>query len=632
MKNICGVLFFLATFTLFCASKDELDVYNLENDIWEKKEISPLTVKILILESTRKQETPVKYSCKVLLAKIYRAQGKDSKALDCVSDCGDFQRISVRNRTQTTSKDYYLDAFLELAHIRATDKEKPAVRDAMKMLDYAVANSNGLEKPATLFKYAQILLDLKEAKRALTYLNNALNSLDEYSAKALPHSEGSSSNESEEAKLLKSKVADMRNRILKFQLEINMGLLAEEFGEGYALYVKMRILYQRGLFDQAAELCKKLAHDFPESIYGDAGRLHHALCMEKSGSPKKAEAELEKFIKDSPNGLYRGEAWMTLGKMELESEFEEKKASASYGKALEWFRKARERRDAVDIYSLPENVISVAVPAEKLSGLDEWNRKVFKDLPPEKIVNEKVAPWYVDEMETQCLFMIGFFNFLEGDYEKAKGCFIQIRKLDADFAKLDSNNIPNALWRLESACNVGRMLFSKEQKKCLKGTNKLLCALGELNYIIEKQDTAFGFFGRITVNPESSEPEKALAQIGMAASQDLKLSGKSVAEKCLLDASKLNNKWSCIASDALFRLGCLYQSESATQEKAVNAFNEYIAKYQEQDEAPRAIYRLAVLYKASGRSKEYAKISEKLLKLYPKTCYAKALKKMEDGE
>ena len=146
----------------------------------------------------------------------------------------------------------------------------------------------------------------------------------------------------------------------------------------------------------------------------------------KEESPKKEIKEvkgyLEKFIKQQPDGLYRGEALMLLGKISLEIEWDAKDAEKFYKQALDWFRKAREKRDALSLYApVNDDLKTQILPTQRPTTLNQWKRIVYHDEDPLKLYNTANAPvWYIDDKEKECIYPLGFLAFAEGKYDEAK--------------------------------------------------------------------------------------------------------------------------------------------------------------------------------------------------------------------
>ena len=145
---------------------------------------------------------------------------------------------------------------------------------------------------------------------------------------------------------------------------------------------------------------------------------------------------LEKFVKQQPGGLYRGEALMLLGKISLEIEWNTKDAGKYYSQALEYFRKTREKRDAVSLHAAMND--DLKAPTQKLTTLNQWKRIVYYDEDPLKLYNTANAPvWYMDDKEKNCLFVLGLIKFSNGKFEEAAELRDKTKSLDGDVVSMD---------------------------------------------------------------------------------------------------------------------------------------------------------------------------------------------------
>ena len=141
--------------------------------------------------------------------------------------------------------------------------------------------------------------------------------------------------------------------------------MKEKFGATYGNYVKLRrlqnLVKRSGTphyLKEAQKVADEIIKTDPASQFAAAaGYLKGEILASrlKENSPKKEIKEvkdyLNRFVKQQPNGLYRGEALMLLGKISLEIEWNAKDAEKYYSQALAWFRKAREKRDALSLYA-----------------------------------------------------------------------------------------------------------------------------------------------------------------------------------------------------------------------------------------------------------------------------------------
>ncbi len=483
----------------------------------------------------------------------------------------EFSTVSDWTYGKTNLKTYFnpkLLPFIELAYFKATDKEQSdGLKQGLKMLTYAESHTEGIDQAETLCQWGELLRNLKEFRRSETYLNKAL----EYGNKWFKPQEVSLAEKAEKVPGTEN-WNRLKKRINDLLFVLSFDLLEENFGEAYAAYVKMRAFYDKEDWYHAFPLSIELKDKFPETVYGEAGRFYWCRMLlgndmaEEMGdkSLPSGVKELEKFISDNPYGLYRGEAWMELGRHFLEYKWDEKKSAFYYNKALEWFRAVRDQKNLIGLYALPDNVKAVAAPRGPISSLDEWKLTKYRKPDIKEVINHQTAPeWYISENEKNCLFMVGFFFFIDGKYDEAKKYFEQVKEVDPNVAKLIGLNWPNVYWRLISACNVKYMLFPAKNKEYLKGRNKLRIALGELDFICEKFQDAKALFNDVLNDPTSSNDEKSVARIGRAACMDFEWPGlkehkKAQIEEC--DMALKLTKSNSIQATALHHKAIVYMS------------------------------------------------------------------------
>jgi len=171
------------------------------------------------------------------------------------------------------------------------------------------------------------------------------------------------------------------------------------------------------------------------------------------------------------------------------------------------------------------------------------------------------------------------------------------------------------------------MVFPMEERKCLKGKNRLICAYGELNYLLEKFGAAEGFFRRILQCPNSDNVEKAMAHIGLGACSDLQ--GKPDEKEHFEKALELSKK-SPVYGNALMRLGLMYVSSSPNWTKELEFFEEYLKLYREGGVYwKKAKFHQMLCYAHVDVAKAKRLFLESgFEKKYPDSGYTKSLRKM----
>ena len=303
----------------------------------------------------------------------------------------------------------FLRGLLELAHIRALQDDVPG---ALSLLNWAEGRKDPYQRAIACVKYAEILLDLGEFERASGYLKNADELIEQ---RATVEDSGAAVGQGGALVDTGAAWRDLSDDADVLKAEIESETLKKKFGASYGNYVKLRrlqVLLKRSrtprYLKEAMELADELMETDPASQFAAAaGYLKGEIMTSrpKEESPKKEIKEvkgyLEKFIKQQPDGLYRGEALMLLGKISLEIEWDAKDAEKFYKQALDWFRKAREKRDALSLYApVNDDLKTQILPTQRPTTLDQWKRIVYHDEDPLKLYNTANAPvWYMDDKE-----------------------------------------------------------------------------------------------------------------------------------------------------------------------------------------------------------------------------------------
>jgi tetratricopeptide (TPR) repeat protein len=619
--------------TVFAGNEQKL------NDEYQKAvllvDVDPDAAIKTLEKLSRKKDGRIKYLSKALLSKIYREKDNLKKARKHVQGSGDLSYLNKSNNTDQGTA--YLKCYLELALLNALDNK---ATDSLRMLSYAENKTSGYDKALTLVKYGEALTILNKTSEAVEYLKKAEKLCAKHIAEAKKLAAG-------QAKAKNTDLAEwekLSDDIFEAKYQLRIALLAEEYGKEYSRYVKMRILYDKGArqkreknrkkyLTKAEKVCDEIIKREPDSMYGQAAKFYKAKCAIGMADYKEAVKELKKFVKEDPNGLYRGEALTLLGKIELEQNWDAKASTKYYEQALTWFRNIRNVQNATELYAkLPKKVQESAKPKKKPVTYNKWYRMQYNTASDLAIVNRTTAIWYLSAQEKECLFMCGFFFFQDGKYKEAAQFWEQVAGLDADLAILRAKNMPNAISRLISAAKCERMILTPKERKYIKNKkNKIRFAYAELNYLLEKFDESKKLYDEIINDPKSSDEEKAAACIGLGNYIDMTYETKNAKDrvekaKYFEKAIKFGEKTE-IAEDALIRLACYYQGSTETQHLSTKLFKEYLRKYPNGAYTEKATFRLAHSYFLEGKLAKMKKIMAEMKKASPDSLYVKCLEK-----
>ena len=514
---------------------------------------------------------------------------------------------------KTTEKIEFLRGLLELAHVKALQDD---VSGSLALLNWAEGRSDEYQRSIACVKYAEILLDLGEFERAQGYLKNA----DEIIRKRVANEDtGIAIGQGSETADTGVVWRGLRDQSDALKADIEAEAMKKKFGATYGNYVKLRRLQnlvKRSKTPRYLKEAQKVADEIIETdpasqFAAAAGYLKGEILASrlKENSPKKEIKEvkdyLNRFVKQQPDGLYRGEALMLLGKISLEIEWNAKEAEKYYSQALAWFRKAREKRDALSLYAaMNDDLKKQSVPTQKPTTLNQWKRIVYHDEDPLKLYNTANAPvWYVDDKEKNCIYVLGFLAFADGKYDNAKQYWEKILSLSPDIAAVDQR-LPNVQSRLLQACRMNAMAFWPEEKAFLKQSGLRLKFLNsEYLILIEQFDEAIKGFEKLAKT--SDIRQKALAYIGMLIAVDLtgRNGSKEKAEEfCnwILQQKRLYKE--PIYARALLFGGQLKTSRNDMEKKAIPFFKRYIQQFPKGRDIRVVKYDLAICYLKTGET------------------------------
>ena len=427
---------------------------------------------------------------------------------------------------KTTEKIEFLRGLLELAHVKALQDD---VSGSLALLNWAEGRSDEYQRSIACVKYAEILLDLGEFERAQGYLKNA----DEIIRKRVTNEDtGIAIGQGSETADTGAVWRELQDQSDALKAEIEAEAMKEKFGATYGNYVKLRRLQnlvKRSRTPRYLKEAQKVADEIIETdpasqFAAAAGYLKGEILASrlKENSPKKEIKEvkdyLNRFVKQQPDGLYRGEALMLLGKISLEVEWNAKDAEKYYSQALAWFRKAREKRDALSLYAaMNDDLKKQSVPTQKPTTLNQWKRIVYHDEDPLKLYNTANAPvWYVDDKEKNCLFMLGFFSFINKKFIEAEKHWKNACVLDENIRHLEAAGLPNLSKRLQISCYQKFLVTDKLEQSGASSTEKLKIALIEMNFLSERIEEAKKEWIKLRSDSKVTAPTKTIALLGEA--------------------------------------------------------------------------------------------------------------------
>ncbi|MHB1157800.1 MAG: tetratricopeptide repeat protein [Phycisphaerales bacterium] len=247
----------------------------------------------------------------------------------------------------------------------------------------------------------------------------------------------------------------------------------------------------------------------------EASRLYAGICLAELGRTAEAVIALRKFAEDEPRlGLYKGEAWLELGRIAIERQFNPQEAGKYLQKCDDWLAEVREQERApgIDAYSIVLELPGVRrktteqiKPPEEERRRDFWGNIKKNPIEPGELVNRKTCPWYLDDLEEQCAKFRGFLAFAGGNLPGATEQWNRIPKLDAtntDAGDLRTN--PNDYFRLMFGVEHGYLYAYPQDLTLYEGRQKFAVLLGDFYYVTQQFDKAVEICGRLLKNDSST--------------------------------------------------------------------------------------------------------------------------------
>jgi len=568
------------------------------------------------------------------LAAYYRREGnlnKAEKVLSKFSSPSGFDRLPAKVAIP------YLRCLLENAHIKALKKDLPG---ALQLLNWAESRKRDYERAFSCMKYSEILLDLNETERANAYLKNVNKIL----AKHINESavSGGAIGQGSKALDTESTWRTLRDQADHLALEIEEVQLSKKFGATYASYVKLRRLQKivkrskaPRYFNEAIKLCEEIEESDPESQFAAAAGYLKAqlLLTNPTQNPKKAIKEaknqLNKFVKSNPEGLYRGEAMMLLGKISLEKEWDAKDAEKYYSQALTWFKQAREKRDAMSLYAPMSNDLKTQTKAtQKPTTLNKWKRTVYHEEDPLKIYNTASSPsWYVSDKEKNCYFVLGFCKFMNSDFAGAKELWEKGGKLDSNICHLEAEDFPNMLMRVKIACKQGFFVTDSAEHKGLSGKERFNVLICEFYFMEEKFEKALEQWKDLQKTPRISPVCMAVAIMGEADCLRMlpKCNSKYVAN---LYSKVINDKRlskTPLKARAMYNMAWVTLQANSKNRELVNELFEKCTKENKKSKYAEASMFYLIVTNMHDDYKLATKYARKYRTRYPKGIYLKRI-------
>ena len=447
-------------------------------------------------------------AARLALARHARAEGTPALALPWIEE---YARPLPEHRVWPVIEAHVECALIQLDLGRAYE--------AVSTLNSARENSEGLARIVTLRALSQVFEKQPDIKQALAAEQAALRHGDEFFRRQRD-SEGLLLPRSGTERFLSWR-PDMEARIEHLQRLLDI----EHFGLDYVLYAEAQHLRKadhplaldftrvegafRGSaspagpripgadFEAALEKYREITDLFPGNPYGEAARLHAAICLMHLGRDREAVRELMEFYRDSPDGLYRGEALKILGDIHLFHRWDRRNAREAYERAARWLEAMQARTRVLDTYLVPEASEAVSRPPRIVQVLTPDGVIQRKPVPVNALVNRSTAPWYLGRMLEDVRWRMGFLEIVENNWEGALEIFEANLRGNDVLAIAQQNNFFNPFMRLEIAARNQALMAYPEQMQGLRDAERTVMLWADLQFLLEEFEAALDLYRRI---------------------------------------------------------------------------------------------------------------------------------------
>lgn len=427
-----------------------------------------------------------------------------------------------------------VQGFIEYALVQSSKGED---FDALQRLNYILENQRGISKILALRALSVISEHNLDVGKAYDYENNALkHGLMFYKREKI----------SDTAGLEPKKPGADKWDIVKTEIETRLQDLKrkkdiEAFGLDYVLYAEAqafrRASHQLALdftdigtafglkpsktplvdadFEKARDTYQQIIEQFPEGVYAEASRLYSAITFVHTGEPDKALRDLSSFYKEHPEGLYRGEGLKFMGDIYLMNKWDLKNAKEAYTRVLQWCRMIKESKRILDSYAVPEKSSAVSKPPEKIRVMNQYGVVTIKELKGAKIINRMTAPWYLQHLEHEALWKLGFIAIHQRDFNMAKNYLSKVLNTDPMLKRAKENKFFNPYDRIMLSEENGALLGVEADLEGLRGKAFLAMEWADFTFMLEQYDYANSLYLRIQESANMTGDKKAFVRASL---------------------------------------------------------------------------------------------------------------------
>jgi tetratricopeptide (TPR) repeat protein len=460
------------------------------------------------------EDATVRVRARVALAGQWRLRNKAEAALPLVEP---YSELKPENLVEPR-----VQGFVEAARCQAALNQ---LVGAYKLLDYGKEHAEGV--PAILIRetLADMVEPIPELDKALAYLKEAESYGNEYFQQKLIKTSDTDPGKKEDTKPGCERWPGLRTELQVRIATLERKIRIQRFGLDYVLYAeaqesrksihflstdftslshiypaseKTRNVPCPGAdYKKALETYNEIIEKFPEGVFAEVSKCYRNLCLAKLGHVDEAIQGLEAFCKENSKGPYQGEGWKYLGDLYLQDRWEVKKAGECYQSAITWCRDTRARTEASKLYAVPAKCQEPAKPPEKWQVMTAWGDIEEVPVPSGSIVNRSTAPWYVDKLEEDCEFNLGYTCAVENNWSEALEHFCWAGMYDALLTEAEERGYYNTLRRLKGATEKKAFVGEIDENAGLQGQKRAIVMWADFLYLQKRFDRAFSLYRRV---------------------------------------------------------------------------------------------------------------------------------------
>lgn len=416
----------------------------------------------------------------------------------------------------------------------------------------------------------------------------------------------------------------LRTNILKLMAEAKNRLIAQRYGDAYANYRIARFAQANEDYPRAIKYYQLVVAS-KAPILSDASGCYIGACLVSLGHIGDAATHWQSFIESDPKGLYRGEAMLGLGRMELlhvrnHSQLEQ---------ADHWLSKASTWDQALDGKSATATIKSIrkilkAFPLPKHRAVkDRFGNYYRKSVGPETIINRLTATWYLTDQRIHATLLHAFALIELGDQKNAAKAIDQVIQLgQGSDGILDLGDMPR---RLAVEAKDGAFFVPPAIWKSLSPKYAMRLQLACYLLVAQQNHDAKQQFDAVyqAVHGHANHVlDWSVAQLGLAVIA-FRSGGRNAA---LARLSTFENtlKHSPLAPLAVLWSANLYAGEAGGFSKAQKRYMWVVRQVPGSSLAPRALLSLAVAAANAGQDDLAQQACQRLLAHYPESVFAAA--------